>query len=256
MTEERNYSHSDVSIKKQTFKLLDKNHELKALDLCKIMDLPHKLYGATFRNYRMQWKREYKNRLGLKCLKFHNARGWIYALKMVDRNNIEKLVRAGWRQTRARNRMIIFKDLSLGRLEWHVTGRISFWVKKPATWGKVKQLLSKAFSWPGLINDPQVFDLWANTARFKGAHLLHDTGERLPYARIDFLKESLGVTVKMGDVSDPTCLEIEFTYPDWAEKNERLLDQNKRAFENFSDFLKDLSQPKRIDKTADRSMVF
>ena len=60
----------------------------------------------------------------------------------------------------------------------------------------------------------------------------------------------------MGDLSDPNSLEIEFVYPDWAERNERILEQNKRALENFSDFLKDLGQPKDLKKDVDRNMVF
>jgi hypothetical protein len=255
MTEKREYSHTNDSIRKASFKLLERNHDLSPLDLCKLQGLSHAKHGATLRQYRMQWKREYKNRLGLKCLKFHAARGWVYALKLLNRADVDRLVEAGWLETRARNRMIIFKDVKLGRLEWHVSGRINIWVKKPASWGKLKQLLSNAFFRSGLLEDVQVFDLWANSARFKGAHLTFDVGERLPYARVDFLKDSLGVVVKMGDVSDPDCLEIEFTYPDWAERNEKILEQNKRALENFSDFLKDLGQPRDLKKDVDRSMV-
>lgn len=217
----------------------------------------------------MQWKREYKNRLHLKCLKFHNVRGWVYALKLLDREKAKRLQDYGWRETRAKNHMLVFNDPGgYGRLEWHVTGRINIWIRKPANWGKVKQLLAGAFFSTGLISDIQVFDLWANSVRFKGAHIEHDTGERLPYARIDFLKDSLGVIVKTGDVTHPTCVEIEFVYPDWAERNERILEQNKKAlesnskiieidgqaFQQFNKLMADLAAPKPPLK-ADRSIV-
>jgi hypothetical protein len=149
--------------------------------------------------------------------------------------------------------MLVWRDV-LGRLEWFETGRVKVWVKRPVTWGRVKQLLANAFFKTGLIGDVEVFDLWAGSVRFKGAHLVYDTGERLPYARIDYLKEALGVVVKTGDVTHPTAIELEFTYPDWAERNERLIEQNTKMLQQFSDFLKELTQPKPPER-QDRNMI-
>jgi hypothetical protein len=261
---ESNQSHSHLSLRQQAFKLLEKNHILKPSQLCKLLGLSFEQHGNLMKKYRYEWKRDYKNRLGLKCLKFHAARGWIYALRMFDRENVERLIVAGWRQTRARNRMIVWdKDKQhLGRLEWFTTGRINIWVRKPATWGKVKQLLAKAFMWNKLIESTEVFELWANTARFKGAHAVYDYGQRVPYAKVEFLKEALGVVVKTGDVSHPTALEIEFVYPDWAEKiekrleqNDKVVQQNSQAIENFNDFLKGFGRNNHLDPGKDRNMV-
>jgi len=259
MKEKCQLTHSNVSIRKATFQLLDRNHDLSPSNLCTLQGLDPKIHGATLRQYKMQWKREYKNRLGLKSLKFHAARGWVYQLKMVDRT---MALERGWKVTRARNKMIVWNQdkRELGRLEWFATGRINIWVRKPATWGKLKQLLSKAFCWNKLIEDPQIFDLWANSARFKGAHLTYDYGEKVPYMKIDFLKDALGVVFKTGDLSDPTCAEIEFVYPDWAERVEKLLEQNRKAldlnseqFGNFSKFLAELGQPKKLKPDNDYS---
>jgi len=223
-------SFSEVSFRQQVFRLLEKNSILKPKQICILMDLDHKKHGHTVSEYKRQWKRQYKFRQGLKCLNFHNARGWIYALKSVNRESVG----IGWIRTSARNGMYVWKDAVLGRLEWHRTGRINIWVKRPATWGRVKQLLANAFFKTGLVYDLDLFNLWSDTARFKGAHLVYDTGERLPYARVDFLKRDLGVVVKLGDVTHPTSLEIEFCYPNFAEKNELLIRQ-------FSGFLKDMA---------------
>lgn len=265
MPDNPEYSDIHTSLRKRVFKILEKNHTLKPSEICLILKIPYEFHGGTITQYKAQWKREYKNRLGLKCLTYHAARGWIYALKMLKREDVDRLINAGWRETRARNRMLVWNrdKTTLGRLEWFLTGRINIWVKKPATWGKVKQLLAKAFCWNSLIESTEVFELWANTARFKGAHATYDYGERVPYARVDFLKEALGVVIKTGDVSDPTCLEIEFVYPDWAERLEKLVDINRKALEqnnqairNFNDFLKDLGQPKKLDPKKDHSMVY
>jgi len=251
---------NDLSLRQQIFALLEKNHELKPAEICKLMDLDYKKYRNYISKTKTEWKSYYRNRQALKCLSFHNTRGWIYAMKMMDRQ--AAMEKKGWLLTRARNRMLLWKDEKLGRLEWHLTGRIKIWIKKPATWGRVKQLLANAFFATNIIDDIQIFDLWAASARFKGSHLVYDTGEKLPYARIDFLKEPLGVVVKTGDVTHPTAIEIEFHYPDWAERSEVLMQQNIKALEtdaqalrNFSEFMKDLTQPKAISKDFDKSMV-
>lgn len=249
----------DLSMRQQVFKRLDKNPLLKPKDLCKLMGLTYELYGGTITQYKKQWKREYKNRQALKCLSFHNTRGWIYALKVFNRDSA---VDRGWWKTRAKNRMLLWKDLKLGRLEWFLTGRINIWVKKPASWGRVKQLLANAFFATGVLTDIQIFDLWANSARFKGAHLVYDTGVRLPYAKIELLKDSNGVVAKLGDVTHPTSLELEFHYPDFEERNERLLEQVSKALElnsqqiqQFSQFLQDLSQPRKPSKDVNDMVI-
>ena len=249
------------SLRERVFKLLDKNHELKAKELCAITNHSYELYRETIQDYRQQWKSECGNRQALNRLSFHKTRGWVYVLKSIDRVRLleeDDVKLHGWMLTRARNGMLLFKDPDLGRLEWFRTGRVNFWIKKPASWGRVKQLLANGFYKNGLIFNIELFDLWANTARFKGAHICFDIGERLPYARIDVLKDSLGVVAKIGDVSHPTCLELEFVYPDWAERNERLFEQGNKmlaqsaealkqdveAMKQFSEFLQGLTAPK------------
>jgi hypothetical protein len=194
--------------------------------ICKILSINYKKSGSTVKTYRYEWKRQYKNRLPLKCLKYHNVRGWIYALKSMSRKTA---LDCGWNPTNSKSHMIIFKD-SIGRLEWFPTNRINIWVKKPSTKGRVKQLLANGFFRTGLIFRLDIFEQWVLSARLKGAHLVFDTGEKLPYARIDLLKDSMGVVVKLGDITHPTGLEIEFAYPDFNEKNELLFKRIEKLF--------------------------
>jgi hypothetical protein len=225
------------TLRERVFGLLDKNHELKPKELIILLadtDITYAKHGETVRQYRKNWKTEYKNRQALNCLNFHNCRGFIYALNSMDRAKaVGKSCRVKgsktgvvcWRQSLAKNRMLVFIAQGLGRVEWFETGRINFWARKPATWHNAKQLLAYAFCWTGIIEDPQIFDLWfEQKTRLKGAHATIDTGERLPYCKVDMLKESNGVVVRMGDVSHPTSLEIEFVYPNWQDRNERLLE--------------------------------
>jgi hypothetical protein len=71
----------------------------------------------------------------------------------------------------------------------------------------------------------KVLDGVLGSLRLKGGTAVVETGERLPYLVIDLFRISNGVKIKTGDDSHPTCFEIEFSYPDWAERNERLLQE-------------------------------
>jgi hypothetical protein len=98
-------------------------------------------------------------------------------------------------------------------------------VRKPASLGKAYQLLCNAFSFTRLITDFVVLEQMLKSLRFKGAHAVFDTGERLPYRVIDLFKLSNGIKIKLGDLSHPTAVEVEFCYPSWAERNEQLLSE-------------------------------
>jgi len=235
-----------LTIKQRIFKLLNKYHDLKPEPICKILELPYKKYASYVSNCKTEWKSHFKNRHVLKRLKFHNWRGWIYALKSMSR---EEAVENGWVQTKARNKMLLWKDpKKLGRLEWHLSGRINVWCRKPVTKGKLLQLLANAVFRTGLIFEIEIFNKWTDDLKFKGEHLTYDTGEVLPYAKIDFLKNSNGVVVKTGDATHPTHIEIEFHYPLWCERNELL-------FDRIMDFFEKLDKPKPLKRDRDRSMV-
>jgi hypothetical protein len=234
------------SLRQRVFKELDKNPKLKPKMLVTILSksgfegLNYRENGQTVRQYKADWKRQYKSGVALNGLNFHKCRCWVYVPGFVDRG---KALGRGcsvkgsatgvvcWRPTKMRNRAFVFdcRAAELGRLEWFETGRVNVWVKSPASWGKVKQLLSYGFFVSGLIGDVRVFDLWVETVKFKGAELTVDVGVRVPYFKVDVLKESNGVTVLGGDESHPTCIEIPFGYPDWAERNERLLEESRRV---------------------------
>jgi hypothetical protein len=70
---------------------------------------------------------------------------------------------------------------------------------------------------------------------FKGAHYVFPVGQRLPKLTIDLFQKSNGIVIKVGDDTHPDSLEVLATYPDWAERNERILEQVnevlKRLFE-------------------------
>lgn len=217
------------SLRQQVFALLDKDHELKAQLICRILNLPYPLKGSTIRNYCSQWRCNYRKQLAPKCLRYHRVRGWLYALRTFDRVRAKTV---GWVLSGARNRGLLWKD-GLGRLVWFETGRVNFHLRKPSSQARLKQLLANGFMWTGLCGDVRVFEEWVKSAQLKGAHLTLDLGVPLPYSRTEHLKESNGVVAKTGDLSHRTCLELEFCYPEWAEKNELALKQLTQFFRDF-----------------------
>jgi len=228
-------SHSESSdsesLRQQVFALLDKNPLLTPKMLCKLVGTHYRVHGRYFANLKSAWKSHYKNRLGLKCLSFHGVHGWVLVPPNVDR------VRAplvGWVQSRAKNRMLVWKD-EFGRLEWFETGRCKVWVCKPANRGRALQLVCNGFSLSGLVSDMKVLDGILSSLRLKGGTAVIDTGERLPYLVIDLFRLSNGIKIKTGDDTHPTCFEIEFCYPDWAQRNERLLQDLLRVFNHVGE---------------------
>lgn len=207
------------SIREDVVGLLDRDPLLKPRDICRLLGLSYQKYRDYVSHVRSRWKSDRKNRLGLKCLSFHGVHGWVLVPASVDRASAAL---CGWVQSRARNRMLLWRD-EYGRLEWFETGRCKVWVRKPANRGRALQLVCNGFSLNGLVSDMKVLGGILASLRLKGATAVVETGERLPYLVIDLFRISNGVKIKTGDDSHPTCFEIEFSYPDWAERNERLL---------------------------------
>jgi hypothetical protein len=212
---------SEASIKDSVFKLLDKNPLLTAKPLCKLLSLPWPQYQSYVNNLRSHWLGSPKNERGSKC-SLHGWRGWCYL--PVAAGIRTQAVTVGWIETKARNRWLLWKD-RLGRLQWFETGRVNLYVRKPANLGKAYQLVCNGFSLTGLITDIKVLEAILASVRFKGAHYVFPTGQRLPRLTIDLFSKSNGVIIKVGDRSHPHAVEVIACYPDWAERNERLLEQ-------------------------------
>lgn len=263
-----------LTLKQRSFIAWERNSSLSPSEMSKILGLDYAKHGAYLRKLRVQFKCDLRNRHSLKSLKWHKARGWIYAdliRGLQDQRDLS--LERGWKAAAgSKNGMIYLVNEGLGRLEWFKTGRVNMWISKPATKPRLLQLLACGFMWTGLIKDVKVFEKWAINARLKGAHLTVETGEVLPYTQVDLLKQSNGVVVKMGDISHRTSLEIEFCYPDWGERLERqsrdlagflqsvsenltkALDLNAKQQESFKQWMDDLAAPKKSGDFDDKRL--
>jgi len=225
-------SYSD-SLAQQVFKYLDKNPLLTAKPLCQLLNLQYREHGQYVRNLRTRWKYHHRNEQGSKC-SLHGWRGWCYLPREYSNVRV-RAVEVGWIRSRARNRWLLWRD-RLGRLQWFETGRVNLYVRKPANLGRAYQLLCNGFSFTGLITDMKVLEQVLVSVRFKGAHYVFPVGQRLPRLTVDLFQKSNGVVIKVGDATHPDSLEVIATYPDWAERNERM-------FEQLNDTLKRLLEP-------------
>lgn len=213
-----------MSLRKAVFHLLDENPLLSAKHICQILKICYKKRRDLIYVYRSQWKSYQQKQIGSKFQRpsFHKPVSWVY----VDQLNlsVEAAVRGGWIQTKAKNRYLLFRSPGLGHMKWFpTTGRVNIHTKKPHIKGKLFQLFCNGFSMNGLIDSMVILDKVLKSIRLKGAHAVFGTPERLPYMEIRMFKLSNGVIIKMGDRSHPHAIEIEYSYPDWAEKNEQLL---------------------------------
>jgi len=133
----------------------------------------------------------------------------------------------GWVASKARNRWLLWRD-RLGRLQWFETGRVNLFVRAPANLGRAYQLVCDGFSFTGLITDVKVLEGVLAGVRFKGAHYVFDVEQRLPRLVIDLFAKSNGVVIKVGDASHPNAVEVVCCYPDWAERNEHMLEEIRK----------------------------
>ncbi len=210
---------SSSNIRQSVFEKLDENPLLTAKSLCKLLDLPYAKYWNYVGRLRCEWKYYHRNEHGSKC-SIHAWRGWCYVPLSIRR---DKATQNGWLSSKARNRWFLWKD-RLGRLQWFETGRVNLYVRKPASLGKAYQLLCNGFSFTCLITDVRTLETVLAAVRFKGAHYVFEMSQRLPSLVIDLFSKSNGVVIKVGDSSHPNGIEVVTSYPDWAERNERLLE--------------------------------
>ena len=213
----------DGSIRNSVFRLLDKTASLSTRRICRLLGLSYLRYRNYIYNLRWQWKSNYRDERGSKCSSVHGWRGWCYVPGGLDRG---AAVDRGWHRTESRNRFLLWRNRKLGRLMWFETDRESIWVRKPASLRRASQLIANAFmGLTGLITDIRVLERVLKGIRFKGAHYVFETGQRLPRKTIPLFAESNGVIVKVGDVSHPSAIELEVFLPDWAERMEYVLEQ-------------------------------
>jgi len=203
---------------------LEKNPLLTAKNLCVIIGLDYKRHGNYVNKVKSLWKYYHQNRQGSMCPSdVHCWRGFTYVGRELGLLVGKLGLASGWSVTRARNHMLVFRNV-LGRLELFGTGRVNVFVRKPGSFGRAYQLFCDGFFKTGVISDIKVLEACLAGLRFKSAHFVFETKERLPELTVSLFSETNGVTVKVGDRSHPNSVEVIAGYMNWAERLERKFD--------------------------------
>jgi hypothetical protein len=182
-----------------------------------------------------------------------------------------KAVSVGWRLSKNRNKILLWDEPGLGRVQWWETGSVLVHVAKPIQMARVKTLLYHAFNNTGLIYNWEIMAQFVNSADWYSSHDTYDTPDNkpLPYMKITTY-EVLGVkAIKTGDFSHRNKLEVEVAKPKIVERYEELigllksnadvsnevLAKNSKIIEQFNEYLAAISSPKSTVSSVDRNMI-
>ncbi len=209
------------SLRQTVFALLDGNPDLTAKPMSKLLGLPYEKSYRYLNKLKNDWKSYRQNEQGSNRLNIHGWRGYCCVPYTVKR---DLAVSVGCVLTKSRNRFLLWKD-SVGRMEWFETGKVNLHVKTPANLGRVKQLVCNGFFRTGLIVDNAVLEKVGATIRLREAHYVFDVGKPFPRSTIDYFGRSHGIIIKTGDKSHRRAVEVISRCPDWAERNELLLER-------------------------------
>jgi hypothetical protein len=190
-----------------------------------MLDLAFPRYRKYVTKIKFEWRNAHGEEQGSNLCDVHAWRGFTYL------PNVMPCVVVGWIRSRSRNRFLLFKN-GLGRLMWFGTGRVNLYVRKPASLGKACQLFCDGFFRTGLITDVKVLEASLHGIRFKSAHFVFATDQRLPELTIGLFDESNGVTIKVGDRSHPNSVEAIVSFMNWAERLEFKMDRLLNPEEN------------------------
>lgn len=207
------------NIRHSVFALLDENPLLTAKTICVRLGIPYWTYRNYLYKLKCEWKSYRRNEQGSNCSSVHGWRGSCIVPNFVQRENA---VEAGWKRTKAKNKWLLWCD-SIGRMMWFENGRVSLFVRSPASKGKAKQLFCNGFFETGLIFEIRHVDEIFKSFKFGGAHYVFESGKPMPKMTINIFERSSGIVIKTGDKSHPRAVEVISGCPDWAERSELLL---------------------------------
>lgn len=239
---------SGITLKERVFLKMDQFPNISIRELCRLLAIDYQYYKGTMASYRYEWRKHKSLMNRVHKAETHKARAWCFALKSFSR---ELALTVNWIQSKGKNAELNWKmNPSYGRIRWFQNGRIIIHVKKPQTMARVKRLLCLAFFDTGLIHDPKLLNPFLDKVRWLGASDVFKSGseKRLPYMKIDKYKATHGIAIRLGDRSHPYDVEVDWVHPDWLEKLELMQEHNIKTIEEFTKFMKNLSQPKKPGK--------
>lgn len=238
--------------------------------ICALMEWDHTLKGRIVSQRKYEWKisQNYEGGSQPSTIKrkpdsqhhvYAYGRAPVFLDRKADPGVTDLAVDAGWKMAENRNKRLLWRrDPSIGNIDWWETGKIRVHIRqKPQHLGLVKQLLSKAFFQNGLIQDPHNFSDFVDRFQWDRHHdeyVPPGKKKRLPHMIIKNPAYPNIRSIRMGDKSHPYSLEVEYVRDPIMEELRSWLEINRDAFQQFTEFMKTLSQPKRKQPKDSRGM--
>jgi len=225
-TEYNEYSSGRQSV----FKFLAENphHTFNAMKkkLCKKTQFGG-LKDQTIRNYMSEWRNSYS--ISGVVPRLH--RGFGILESGFDAGLWEGAPSFGWRVSRNKNRERLWRESSVS-LGWHRNGTIVFRFRGFKSQGHLLGVFVRVFldvfASSGK-SEHKVIDylhlLFKEKYRTRELHSTYETGQPLPKTKVADFEKSHGITIKLGDGSHPTSLEVEQREPFWFSEIEKIVNR-------------------------------
>jgi len=185
------------------------------------------LKDQTIRNYMSEWRNSYS--ISGVVPRLH--RGFGILESGFDAGLWEGAPSFGWRVSRNKNRERLWRESSVS-LGWHRNGTIVFRFKGFKPQGHLLGIFVRAFLdvfTSSGKSEHKVIDylhlLFKEKYRTRELHSTYETGQPLPKTKVANFEKSHGITIKLGDGSHPTSLEVEQREPFWFSEIEKIVDR-------------------------------
>ena len=220
-------------------KLLEENNHLSFTAMRqKLRQKNIMLKDQTIRNYMSQWRLYSRFGLVPRC---HSGLGVLES--GFDSDLWEHAPCLGWTVNDNRNRCRRICRQGVWLL-WHRNGTVQFRFKGAVMRSVLMTAFSQAFydvMRYGGKPECEIADylraLFIEGYRGLQRHSTFETGLLLPKVDIQHFKKSHGMSIKLGDGSHPTAVEIEEMEPFWLSKFDKTLDRRSQEIENHLDLV-------------------
>lgn len=185
------------------------------------------LKDQTIRNYMSEWRNSYSSSGVVPRL----HRGFGILESGFDVSLWEGAPSFGWHVSRNKNRERLWREsrVSLG---WHRNGTVVFRFKGFRPRGHLLSVFVHAFSKVLLSTGKSerevlhyLHALFKERYSTRGFHSIYEGWQPLPKIKVTDFEKSHGITIKLGDGSHPTSLEVEQKEPFWFSKIEKIVDR-------------------------------
>lgn len=185
------------------------------------------LKDQTIRNYMSEWRNSYSIFGAVPRL----HRGFGVLESGFDIGLWEGAPSFGWLVSRNKNRERLWHESGVS-LGWHRNGTVVFRFKGFRPQGHLLGVFVRAFldvimssgkSEHEVVNYLHL--LFKEKYRTRGFHSTYETGQPLPKTKVTDFEKSHGLTIKLGDGSHITSIEVEQTEPFWFSKIKSIIDQ-------------------------------